>query len=129
MPAPFAVWLSRAKMLSMSHLSITPHATPDPYTDPQLWQLSRRAAQDDQLLGIIGSCSSWQIPAVLGATSTGRDFLAELDAYDRRQRRGAAGGALGVPSWTEDPTPVIESLRDLMRLPDDAAPASSSLAA
>jgi len=66
---------------------------------------------------------------VLGATSSGRDFLAELDAYDRRQRRGAAGGALGVPSWTEDPTPVIEILRDLMRLPDDAAPASSSLAA
>jgi len=99
------------------------------YADLELWQLSRRAAHDDQLLGIIGSCSSWQIPAVLGATATGRDFLAELDAYDRRQRRGGAGGAMGVVSWTQDPTPLIESLRDLMRLPDAAAAASSSLAA
>lgn len=112
----------------MSHLTITtPPAASVASADEELWRLSQRAVKNDQLRAIIESCDSWQIPAVLGVTSAGRDFLAELDAYDQRSRRRA--GALSAATWTEDPTPIVELLRELMRWPDRLAPALPSLAA
>lgn len=92
----------------------------------ELWLLSRQAIANDQVRAIIDSCDSWQIPAVLNATFAGRELLAELDLYDERYGRRGDDSTLLGQRWTDDPTPVIESLRDLMRRPDCEAPAASS---
>ena len=94
----------------MSHLTIIPPAPPVANADHPLWPLSRQVAEDDRLRGIIESLDSWHVPAVLRATTPGRELLGALDAYDRHYGRRPG-------TWTDDPTPIVETLRELMRVP------------
>jgi len=94
-----------------------------------LWQLSRRAAGSHAVRDAIVANDAADVPAALSATAAGRAFLADLESYVDRYGRRADKWTLLAPSWTEDPTPVIESLRDFVRRPESDAPAVMTQAA
>jgi pyruvate,water dikinase len=80
-----------------------------------MWRLSRRAAASATLRAVFATHGAEEIPAALYVTSEGRAFLAEIEQYVDRYGRRADKWSMLAPSWTEDPTPVIESLRDFVR--------------
>jgi phosphohistidine swiveling domain-containing protein len=89
----------------------------------ELWQLSRRALASDAVRRALEDVAPAEVPAALETTAAGHAFLAELRAYLDRYGRRADKWTLTAPSWTEDPTPAIESLRDFARRSDADAPA------
>ncbi len=94
-----------------------------------MWRLSRRAIADDDVREVFETRSAAAIPAALGETAAGREFLADLEAYVDRYGRRADKWTLLAPSWTEDPTPVVESLRDFVRRTEIDEPAVVTAAA
>ena len=89
----------------------------------KLWQLSRKALASPAVRDVFETHTADEIPTALYVTSEGRAFLAELEAYLDRYGRRADKWTILAPSWTEDPTPVIENLRDFVRRPESDAPA------
>lgn len=94
-----------------------------------LWTLSRRAIARREVREALISSTAADVPAALYATSAGRAFLAELEAYVDSYGRRADKWTIVAPSWTEDPTPVIERLQDFVRMPESEAPAVTTQAA
>ena len=93
-----------------------------------LWQLSRRALVVDAVRAAIEEHDAAAVPGVLKATAEGRAFLAELREYLSVYGRRADKWTIVAPSWIEDPTPVIESLREFLRRDADHAPAVTTQA-
>ncbi|MFP5364882.1 MAG: PEP-utilizing enzyme [Thermoleophilia bacterium] len=94
-----------------------------------LWSLSRRAIASRDVREALTANAAADVPAALYATSAGRAFLAELEHYVDRYGRRADKWTIVAPSWTEDPTPVVERLQDFIRLPESEAPAVTTEAA
>jgi len=94
-----------------------------------LWSLSRRAIAAPEVRDALTSHAAAAVPAALYATPAGRAFLAELEAYVDRYGRRADTWTILAPSWTEDPTPVLERLQDFVRMPEGEAPAVTTQAA
>jgi phosphohistidine swiveling domain-containing protein len=94
-----------------------------------MWRLSRRAVATPEVREVFATRSSADIPAALYATHAGREFLAELEAYVDTYGRRADKWTLLAPSWTEDPAPVIERLRDFVRRTEIDEPAVVTAAA
>ena len=92
-----------------------------------LWTLSRRASAE--VRDVLTSHPAADVPAALYATAEGRAFLAELEAYVDRYGRRADKWSILAPSWTEDPTPVVERLQDFVRRPGSDAPEVTTQAA
>jgi pyruvate,water dikinase len=88
----------------------------------ELWQLSRRALQDEEVRGVLEGTPASEVPAALEASAAGRAFLTDLRAYLQRYGRRADKWTITAPSWTEDPTPAVESLREFARRSDADAP-------
>jgi phosphohistidine swiveling domain-containing protein len=58
------------------------------------------------------------VQATLQQTAAGRAFLSDLDTFLAQYgRRGEIWG-IAYPTWQEDPTPVIRTLRDYIMQPD-----------
>jgi phosphohistidine swiveling domain-containing protein len=83
-----------------------------------LWQLSRRALQVAAVRAVLEQEPAEAVTAALAKTQEGRRFLHLLDEY--LQTWGQRGDRWGwsFPSWIEDPTPVIRTLKDYVRQPD-----------
>ena len=83
-----------------------------------LWQLSRRALQVAAVRAVLEQEPAEAVTAALEETPEGRRFLDLLDEY--LQTWGQRGDRWGwsFPSWIEDPTPVIRTLKDYVRQPD-----------
>jgi pyruvate,water dikinase len=94
-----------------------------------MWRLSRRAVASPAVRAVFEARSTEDIPAALYATPEGRAFLAELEQYVDRYGRRADKWTLTAPSWTEDSSPVIESLRDFVRRTEIDEPAVVTAAA
>jgi hypothetical protein len=88
----------------------------------ELWQLSRRALASDEVRRVLEDTPSAEVPATLGTTAEGRAFLADLREYLEHYGRRADKWTITAPSWTEDPTPAIETLREFARRSDADAP-------
>jgi hypothetical protein len=95
----------------------------------ELWRLSRVALASTEVREALKSRPAADVPLALYATSAGRAFLTELEAFVDRYGRRADKWTLLAPSWTEDPTPVIERLRDFVLRPEGEAPAVTTQAA
>jgi pyruvate,water dikinase len=93
-----------------------------------LWQLSRVASAQPEVRDVFMSHPADEIPAALYVTAAGRAFLADLEAYLDRYGRRADRWTILAPSWTEDPTPAIETLREFVRRPESDAPAVTTQA-
>lgn len=85
-----------------------------------LWELARRARKLPEVCRILESEVAHNAVARLERTDEGRAFLDELRAY--LERYGRRSDLLAVPSWIEDPTPVLRNLRNYVTQPDDADP-------
>ncbi len=94
-----------------------------------LWTLSRRAIASRDVHEVLVSRPAAEVLPALYATSDGRAFLADVEEYVDRYGRRADKWTIVAPSWTEDPTPVIERLQDFVRLPESEAPAVTTQAA
>lgn len=95
----------------------------------ELWRLSRVAIATPAVRDAITSGETADVLAALYATAPGRAFVAELERYLDRYGRRADKWTIVAPSWTEDPAPAIESLRDFVRRPESDAPAVTTQAA
>jgi pyruvate,water dikinase len=83
-----------------------------------LWQLSRRALQVAPVRVVLEQEPTEAVTAALEESPEGRKFLDLLHKY--LQTWGQRGDRWGwsFPSWIEDPTPVIRTLKDYVRQPD-----------
>jgi phosphohistidine swiveling domain-containing protein len=82
-----------------------------------LWQLSRRALQVAPVRVVLKQEPAEAVTAALEESPEGRRFLDLLHEY--LQTWGQRGDRWGwsFPSWIEDPTPVIRTLKDYVRQP------------
>ena len=94
-----------------------------------LWRLSRVALASRDVRDVLTSRPAAEVPAALYASAAGRAFLADLEAYVDEYGRRADKWTILAPSWTEDPTPVIERLQDFIRRPESDAPAVTTQSA
>jgi phosphohistidine swiveling domain-containing protein len=83
-----------------------------------IWQLSRQALQLGSVRMVLEQEPANAVVAALRMTPEGRRFLGLLNEYlDVWGQRGDRWG-WSFPSWIEDPTPVIKTLKDYVRQPD-----------
>ena len=83
-----------------------------------LWQLSREALRAESVRTALDEEPAAAVATALAATPEGRRFLAALREYlGTWGQRGDRWG-WSFPSWIDDPTPVIKTLRDYVRQPD-----------
>lgn len=87
--------------------------------DHALYLLSRKALAASEVKAVLERSPSAAVRVELERSDAGRAFLAELDAYLQLYgRRTTMFILLTAPSWIEDPTPVITTLKDLITHPD-----------
>lgn len=83
-----------------------------------LWQLSRRALAMPGVREVLARNPVAAIPTALEKSSAGRAFLAELSAYLSAYGQRSDKWDISSPSWIEDPTTVIKSLKDYIAQPE-----------
>jgi pyruvate,water dikinase len=100
-------------------------------TDRGLWRLSRAAAANPAVRAILERHADAEVLAALEAEPAAHAFLAELRAFlEEYGRRADKFAIIAVPSWIEDPAPVIKNIKDYMAQPErDIAADSDRLAA
>ena len=88
----------------------------------ELWRLSRVALASPAVREALETASRATCRPRSRPPRRARAFLAKLGAYVDRYGRRADKWTMLAPSWTEDPTPVIERLQDFIGQPDSDAP-------
>lgn len=88
----------------------------------RLWALSRRALAMPPVLDVLRANEPSDVVTFLGASSSGRGFLAELDDYLATHGQRADKLSLHHPYWVEDPAPVVKNLQDYVGQPDRDLP-------
>jgi pyruvate,water dikinase len=83
-----------------------------------LWQLSRRALAVPAVRRILEQERAAAVPAALEQSREGRAFLADLHAFLTEWGQRGDRWGWSYPSWIEDPTPAIKSLKDYVGQPD-----------
>jgi phosphohistidine swiveling domain-containing protein len=87
--------------------------------DRALWELSRQARTMPVVVRTLSETPAPNMLAALEASPEGQIFGAELRCYLQRYgRRGQYVDGLAETSWLEDPTPVIQNLKDMLSHPD-----------
>lgn len=96
-----------------------------------LWELSRLALSTPQVRSVLQDSEPASVLAALEASPEGAAFLARLRTYLAEYgQRSNNLAELSEPSWIEDPTPVIATLREYIDQPDrDVAAERATLAA
>jgi phosphohistidine swiveling domain-containing protein len=96
-----------------------------------LWELSRRALGAPRVRSALQDSEPAGVLAALEASPEGVAFIAELRAYLAEYgQRSNDPIDLSEPSWIEDPTPVIATLREYLEQPDrDVAAERAALTA
>jgi pyruvate,water dikinase len=82
-----------------------------------LWELSRRALASRPVVEAIQSYAAADALAVLGRSEEGRVFLGELAAYLKEYGCRREKLSLEHTSWSEDPTPILQTLRTYLAQP------------
>jgi pyruvate,water dikinase len=88
-----------------------------------LFRISRRALAMPEVAAVFETRAAREIPAALEETAAGRALLTELDRHLAAYGHRTATWGLSSPSFVEDPTPVLEMLKDYAAQPDEADPA------
>jgi pyruvate,water dikinase len=79
----------------------------------ELWKLSRQALALPEVRRILEEAPAAEVVPALEQSEQGRNFLAPLRGWlDVYGRRGSLFANYDDPSWIEDPTPAIKSLKD-----------------
>jgi pyruvate,water dikinase len=83
-----------------------------------LWQLSRRALDSASVRAVLEQEPAHAVIAALEVTAEGRVFLGVLRDYLATWGQRGDRWGWSYPSWIEDPTPVIKTLKDYVHQPD-----------
>jgi hypothetical protein len=89
----------------------------------ELWKLSREALAVPEVARLILESPVRRIVPLLGTTEAGRAFKVKLDTFLEAYGWRAGAFELADPSWIEDPSIALTTLRDFMRGPEDGDPA------
>lgn len=78
----------------------------------ELWTLKERVKRSDELRRAFNAPSVDEVFRSLGASADGRELAGALDAYRLEYgNKSIYTHEYIVPTWREDPTPIIEALR------------------
>jgi phosphohistidine swiveling domain-containing protein len=88
----------------------------------ELWKLSRSARWSPGVMEVLQREPADRVVDALRRAHGGRAFLAELAAYLEEYGHRASIWGLAGKTWLEDPTPVINNLKDYTQQPDSASP-------
>jgi pyruvate,water dikinase len=84
-----------------------------------LWDLSRKILASATLREVFEKTVADKVMQKLETTDEGRSFLGEFRDYLEEYGQGICKFyEISSPSWFEDPTPVIEHIKDYMKNPD-----------
>ncbi|MCP4112429.1 MAG: hypothetical protein GY749_44040 [Desulfobacteraceae bacterium] len=86
--------------------------------DRALWKLSRQALALPAVHEILTGNDAGDVIAKLTASSQAQSFLADLNNYLQKYGKSCYKLILSMPSWAEDPTPVIRTLQDYVTRPE-----------
>ncbi len=87
-----------------------------------LWHVSRVARRSPEVAAVLASRPARDLPAALEALPAGRAVLTQLDRHLAAFGHRTASWGLTTPSFMEDPTPVLQMLKDYAAQPDEASP-------
>lgn len=87
-----------------------------------LWRLSRVAAATPEVRAVLADEPSSTAISALSEINAASDFLTELAAFRHEHGHRAEGTSIGYPSWREDPSPVIGTIKSYLAQPDTADP-------
>lgn len=87
-----------------------------------LWRLGRQGRAIPAVRRILEETADGEVLPALALLPEGRAFRAGLRAFLRVYGQRGATWSIDTPSWIEDPSPVIGTLRKYMAQGDDAAP-------
>ena len=88
-------------------------------TEQVLWDLSKKILASGTLRELFEKTVADEVMEKLGTTDEGRSFLGEFREYLEKYGQGICDFyELSSPSWIENPTPVIEHIRDYLKNPD-----------
>ena len=87
-----------------------------------LWRLSRVARRSPEVAEAFATCAARDLPVALEALPAGRTVLTQLDRHLAAFGHRTATWGLTTPSFMEDPTPVLQMLKDYAAQPDEASP-------
>lgn len=83
-----------------------------------LWQLSRSARGNPSVRNVLRAQPAAAVWTVLEQFGAGRAFLRELQAFLEACGHRSNLWDWGYPSWADDPTPVINNLKNYLAQPD-----------
>ncbi|MGQ4807060.1 Chondramide synthase cmdD [Candidatus Entotheonellaceae bacterium PAL068K] len=84
----------------------------------QLWALSRQVLASPVVRQVLNENDPADVAAIMAETSEGRVFWEQFEAYLQEFGQRSELMYLDIPSWLEDPTPVIKSLQDYISQPE-----------
>jgi phosphohistidine swiveling domain-containing protein len=88
-------------------------------TERALWRLSRAALARPEVLQALETTPGVAVLEALEITAEGRQFLVMLRGYLAEYgERSSEFTEFANPSWIEDPTPVLDSLRHYLQQPE-----------
>jgi pyruvate,water dikinase len=83
-----------------------------------LWQLSRSARGNPSVRAVLRTQLAPVVPLVLEQFGAGRAFWQEVQAFLNVYGHRSDLWDWGYPSWFDDPTPVINNLKNYLEQPD-----------
>lgn len=83
-----------------------------------LWELGRAARQNDEVAEALSSLPAEQVPPALQASAAGQKFLGELAHFLETYGQRSELWDWGYPSWADDPTAVLGTIRSYLAQPD-----------
>lgn len=86
------------------------------------WRLSRVAAATPAVREVLAAEPSSTAVAALSEVDGAGEFLTELAEFLDEHGHRSEGTSIGYPSWREDPTPVIGTIKNYLAQPETADP-------
>jgi len=86
--------------------------------DRALWRLSRKARATPAVRHVLAEHDVRNVIPVLEASAERQAFLGDLRLFLAEYGRRGARITVSDPSWIEDPTPVIQNLKNYVAQPD-----------
>jgi len=80
--------------------------------DRALWALSRKAREASEVREVLETQAIAEVVTALETTSAGQAFLSDLKTFLNSYGQRSLNWDLSLPSWIEDPAPVIKNLKD-----------------
>jgi pyruvate,water dikinase len=106
----------RARLIS----GVTGNVTME--TNKRIWNLAQEAKQSAVVSAALRADATPGVRAKLSESGDGRVFLAALDAFLEQYGHREVRMDILYPTWSEDPSPVLQFIRGYLDVGDEASP-------